>query len=343
MAAVFALGLAACGAGTPGGATGALWYAGRAVCAFTNGQLATSRTEMPGIVATSPPLTAFSDVALDRDGNVWAVGVGADEVLRFPAAALTGSGVVGADLVIRSPALRSPGNLVFDASGNLWVANRRGGTDSVPTSDGSIVRFDRPQPLRGNQDLTPSVRIRSTQQGALYLLGAIAFDTTGNLWATSYSGILRYDHPGNLTGEVVPDPGLVIQNAGYLPESVYFYTIAFDASGALWAAAQTSGFSLTSVMKFANAGKLSGSTSPSPEVTITGELDLLPAGGLAFDGDGSLWLATADAILKYSNPGELSGTVNPMPTVKLGVFNEASPALHARLTFSAPPVITYVR
>jgi sugar lactone lactonase YvrE len=308
---------------------GFLWYAGNAVCSFTQGQLQASQGEDPAIAATTDLLTAFHDVAVDRDGNVWAVGAGANRVVRLPAAALRGSGSAAADLVIDSPALQDPSNLAFDASGNLWVVNRQGG---LGPQGGTIVRFDAPQGLAGAQQLDPSVQIASTD---LDLPGVLAFDAAGDLWVTSYTGIARFSAAKSASGAVTLTPDALIAKSGYAG-NVYFYGLAFDADGALWASAAI-GASLNSVMKFADPGALTGVSSPDPAVTLDGGEESLPAGGLAFDDQGGLWVASSDKIVQYEAPGGLSGPVKPVPAITLSVVNEAVPALGSHLVFHPPP------
>jgi hypothetical protein len=143
---------------------------------------------------------------------------------------------------------------------------------------------------------------------------------------------VRFDGVLDLRGDVRLTPAATIDKAGY-PSSIYFYSIAFDASGALWASAF--GDFLASVVKYAGPGMLAGTSSPSPDATIVAG-EWLPAGGLAFDNDGRLWLATSDAILQYSDPGALSGEVAARPSATLPVVNEAVPALNAHLLLARP-------
>ena len=343
---LYAASLAGCGgSGSSPHAAGRLWYAGRALCSFTQAQLERSDQSNPAISITSDAAAAaFGDLALDGNGDVWAVDSAGDQILRFPASSLDGVESATPDLVIRSDAFHSPGNLVFDGDGGLWVANCPATEDARPCA-GFILRFDAPGSLTGTQSLSPSLSLRSEAPDDLSGLGAIAFDASGNLWATSLAGAVRFEDPRSLSGDVALAPYAVIQNSGYTspwswspqPANVSFFMIAFDSSGALWAAAQTTGFYLSSVMKFANPESLRGSSSPAPAAVIIGEPDLLPAGGMAFDPQGNLWLATADAILQYAEPGELTGEVNPTPAVTLGVFNECSPSLYGHLVlFPAP-------
>ena len=316
-------------------ARGELWYGGLAICAFTGSQLATSTGKNPALIVTSTSLLAFSDVVLDGAGNAWVVGAGSDEVLRFPAAALRASGPATADLEIHSAALKAPGNLAFDRDGNLWVANRQSVNGTSVEEIGTVVRFDHPQDLSGVQELQFTARIQTSRPSDFLDVGAIAFDAAGSLWVTSFAGMLRFDSPGTLSGDVTLAPQALIDATGY-PNNVYFYSIAFDQNGALWAAA-AAGTSLNSIMKLTAPGSLTGRTSPGPALTVVGAGEILPAGGLAFDASGNLWMANSESILMYEGLEALSGVVDVAPSITLEVSNSASPSLNGHLSFHPSP------
>ncbi len=338
-----------------------LWYGGVALCGLGHEQLQAGANATPDMVVTTPMLKTISDVALDANGNAWVVGSGSDYVFRFAAAAVRPPAVmpmkstpVEPDLVIRSPALKSPGNLAFDASGSLWVANRPPAGATMPDggampdaatmtpdggampSDGSIVRFDIPSGASGMQDLSPIARITSATAGDLSNIGNIAFDRAQNLWLTSFVGLLRFDDPRSKSGDVVLAPGAVIDKTGYA-NNIYFYSVAFDAKGALWATSADGLHYLTSVTEFKNPGLLGGRSSPVAAATIMGVADRLPAGGLAFDTAGNLWQANNDSILMYSGPGDLSGSVNPTPAITIKVMGVATPTTNSHLAFFPLP------
>jgi ligand-binding sensor domain-containing protein len=260
------------------------------------------------------------------------VGTGSNDVLRFPAAEFNKSGSATPDLIIRSAALRTPGNLVFDGGGALWVANRDappGGLDG----EGTIVRFDIPSEATGLLAIEPSVQVSSDTPGDLFQIGNMAIDPDQNLWVTSFAGLVRFDHPGDVRGEVELTAGAVIDKSGYADDS-YFYSVAFDATGTLFAASGDELHYLTRVTAFGNPSALIGRSSPPPLLTITGEEDLLPAGGLAFDRNGDLWMATGVSILRYSNPTALTGTVDPAPSLTLAVTGRDAPTTNSHLLFS---------
>ena len=311
---------------------GELWYAGPALCGFSHEQLKESGQSRPSIVISTPGFSSFSDVALDDHGNAWVVGTGSDDILRFPAAELGQPGGATPDLIVRSAALRTPGNLVFDGSGALWVANR----DPAPgraDGEGTLVRFDIPSGATGLLTIEPSAQLSSDTPGDLFQIGSMAIDLDQNLWVTSFAGIVRFDHPGDARGEVGMTAGAVIDKNGYA-DNAYFYSVAFDTTGILFAASGDGLHYLTRVTAFGNPGALSGRSSPPPLLTIAGEPDLLPAGGMVFDQSGDLWMATGVSILRYSNPTALTGTLDPAPSLTLAVTGRDAPTTNSHLLFS---------
>lgn len=320
--------------------TAELWYAGSAICGLSREQLQVGASISPHTVVSSPRLGVVADVALDAEGNVWAVGSGSDNVYRFPVSAFRSvtpkhPASADPDLVIRSPLLASPGNLTFDAEGGLWVANRPAIGDSP--IDGSIVRFDVPRGLSGNQDLLPTVQITAAIPGDLFQIGNIAFDDAERLWLTSFVGLLRFDDPRSLSGSIAPAADAVIEKSGYA-NNAYFYSVSFDPEGALWAASGDGLHHLTSVTKFRDPGSLSGRSSPAADAVIIGTTDGLPAGGIAFDGARNLWLATGGSIVMYAGSDALSGTVTADPAITLGVAGGAAPDTNAHLVFFPRPL-----
>jgi sugar lactone lactonase YvrE len=321
------LGATACSGSAPSLAE--LWYAGPSLCAFSHDQIQQSGEGAPTVILSTAALTELSDVAFDGRGNAWVVGAGSDDVFRLPADRLTNRGQVTPDLVLQSAALSSPGNLVFDSGGSLWVANR-GVSSGAGGRDGSLVRFDVPADGAGLVTLDPVAQLSSDTPGDLFEIGSISLDPDQNLWVTSFTGILRFDRPSSASGQVTVTPGAVIDTSGYTDDS-YFYSVAFDAGGTLVAASADGLHHLTRLSGFANPAGLTGRSSPAPLFMISGEEDLLPAGGLAFDQAGDVWMATGVSILRYSNPSALTGTVDVAPSLTLGVTAAHAPSINSHL------------
>jgi ligand-binding sensor domain-containing protein len=309
-----------------------LWYGGSSLCEFTPEQLQASADHNPAVMFSIASLTAVLDVAFDASGNAWLVGTGSDSIFRLSAASLEKPESAKPDLVLSSSALESPANLTFDANGSLWVATRPP-IKNGRVEEGSIMRFDLPDGKSGALSLTPAAQLSSTTAGDLDLIGNITFDDAQNLWVSSLTGLVRFDRPLKEKGTVALDPGAVIDKTGYT-NNIHFYSVTFDSSGALWAASGDGLHYLTSVTEFADPASLEGRSSPEARATIMGPTDLLPAGGLAFDGTGSLWLTRGNGVVMYSDPGSLSGTVDPPPDIDITVKGNALPSTSGHLLFA---------
>jgi secreted PhoX family phosphatase len=186
-----------------------------------------------------------------------------------------------------------PSALEFDKSGNLWVANS-GASNLNP----SIMKYAANQLTSGGK-VSPAVVFTSPDILQIY---DIRFDGSGDLWLAADGvpgGISagEYEFTSEQLSETGSQPVVVTPNLalpfqpGDLPAA-----IAFDQGGNLW----VGGFA-TSLLSFA-ASDLSGSgtISPVPMVTIDpatlkhGYSSFSQPNGLAFDGQGSLWVACVE-------------------------------------------------
>lgn len=292
----------------PATATGYLFVAaGGSINAFTSAQTATSSTAFPALSLTHSLGYTLGDVALDRNGNIWAVGVGSNTVVRFRSTNIPGP--VTPDLTISSTDLNRPWGLAFDSLGNLYVSNSSGGGNGYT----SIVRFNNVIGMTGNQTLSAALVIRPPASGVVReyysLVHGLAFSATGELYAGGPSTILRFIDPLNKTGTITPTPDAVIIDDGYGPQFSWSGMLAFDASGAIWATGCQGLPCVDFVMKFSNP-VFAGVVSPSPNQRLTlGDGRL--ANGMAFDAAGDLWMVwdgLGRAIVRIANPGSLGGT-----------------------------------
>jgi sugar lactone lactonase YvrE len=113
---------------------------------------------------------------------------------------------------------------------------------------------------------------------------AIAFDATGNLWATDSdtASVIMFT-PEQLAGSGTPTPTVMIDGAGFLEGAV---GLAFDGDGNLWVASSAT----NSVVRY-TADQLSSSGAPVPAVLP----QLVRPFGVAFDLAGNLWISNRDA------------------------------------------------
>jgi ligand-binding sensor domain-containing protein len=319
-------------AGPPGGY---LWFAGAELSGFTQAQTVASNTDGPGIIVSPSAMTAtFHDLVFDPDGNLWTLPIAGDKVLMIASYDLVQNSRPVPILAISSTALKAPQALAFDDAGNLWVVSYNGTSSSVAT----IVRFDGVRGMTGGDvTLTPSLTIGPGTDATMinqFTQGtALAFDTAGSLWFGASAGVMRFDQPANLQGTVTAAPATIVSTG----ES--YLSMAFDAAGSLWVTGSKSGFF---VLRFANPGALSGKVTPTPAAKVaipagTGTQMARFAGGLAFDADGSLWIAMSNQIISIASPGALSGNVTASPSIVLGLPATVFPDLTSKLAFWPMP------
>ena len=110
--------------------------------------------------------------------------------------------------------LSGPQGAVFDANGNLWVANNTGNT---------IVEFALSQ-LTTSGSPTPKVVITDTLSPT-----GLAFDTDGNLWVTNEYGGVEEFTADQLTSSGSPSPTITLSVA-----QDGSWGLTFDAAGDLW-------------------------------------------------------------------------------------------------------------
>jgi sugar lactone lactonase YvrE len=165
---------------------------------------------------------------------------------------------------------------------------------------------------------------------------ALAFDATGNIWVSDYTGnrLLKYT-PAQLTSSGSPTPVVISSNGNNSIQAPI--GLALDSGGKLWVA------NLNNVTVFTPV-QLAVSGAPNP-LTLAGSDFGVPA-GLAFDSLGSLWISmnSKNTVVKYS-PSKLAGlstTPNPLPDVVISSNPNAAPALNPNLpSLKGPEGITF--
>ncbi|MGH8502755.1 MAG: NHL repeat-containing protein [Gammaproteobacteria bacterium] len=176
---------------------------------------------------TTGSLNGPLGLAFDAKGNLWvgnygprtgSGGAGDNTIVRFTRGQLARSGAPTPAIILRG--FDNPYGHIFDAQGNLWVANSRAD---------NVLRFPPAQLKNGG---TPDVTITETSVGGV-LDGprGVTFDRNGNLWVASAVNerVAGYTVSGttvtplstvtlrNEQGGRVPSPdGLAFDNAGFL-------------------------------------------------------------------------------------------------------------------------------
>jgi sugar lactone lactonase YvrE len=168
---------------------------------FSAAQLAALKTNSapdPVTTITSTALAFPQQSVFDANGNQWVSDHDNNTVVVFTAAQLAMQGVNPTIPVvgITSASFNGPLGIVFDAAGNLWVANNGGvmGANGVASPTGTtVVEFAAAHlptpPATGmvTPDLMPDVILSDDGKGSIQGPWALAFDTTGNLWSNNAS------------------------------------------------------------------------------------------------------------------------------------------------------------
>ncbi len=307
---------------------GYLWFAGGGLSAFTRTATSSSQDRGPAfVVVPAPTASGYHDLAFDRDGNLWTIPIGSDRIERIAASGLGPFAPPPApDRVITSAALARPQSLAFDGSGNLWVLNYDGAGPSVA----NIVRFDAPFDDGDAGDRTPSATLNpSAADRAIFNQGAsIAFDASGDLWFSAITSVARVAGAPGAQGTATATLAAVIGSG----DSV-FVSLAFDSTGALWITGASAGYF---VSRIDDARSLATPADAAPSALLRLPSDGSSfAGGMAFDDQGTLWIAMSNRIVALGAPGTAQGTLSVTPAITLGLSNP--PDLATRLAFWPRP------
>lgn len=248
---------------------------------FTAAQLKTVTTTP----AQTPSLTinvqgfAFPQQAVfDKNGNLWVSDDQANALYQFSTTQLLSSntGLVPNITLTSQTAFEGPLGIALDAGGDLFVANNSG--TSIQGFNSSIL------PGRGNVTLKPSVIISNNtsnaNQNSLQSPWGLAFDTTGNLWASNAASpdtIVQFAK-STLTSSNSTAPAITITPATVSDNTTLAAPngIAFDPAGDLAVASAAAPFGIV----IYSHGQLTGNAALVPPTFIVGSDTTLnaPAG-----------------------------------------------------------------
>ena len=210
-------------------------HVGRCLLALT---LGAGTAGLTALLAAGPPAGAAvatpSLIVSNYTGNT---------LLTFPLSA-TGNAAPAATISSNAGALDAPAASVLDGAGNLWVATDSGIAELTPTQFAS------------SGDPTPAVVIQNTNQPS-----ALAFDSSGDLWATQFNGGVVEYAANQLTASGNPTPAVSLTG----PDLQLPWGLTFDSSGNLWV-----GTYADSVLIEYTKDQLAATGSPTPAVTISG-------------------------------------------------------------------------
>jgi len=247
--------------------------------------LCMSGAVIAGLVTTATPAGAANPPPV-----LYEIDNGSNAINVFPATA-TGNQTPNVSIAANTGSLNDPLGAVFDATGDLWVANENGA---------NIAEFT-PSQLASTGAPVPAVVITDTNGPT-----GLAFDTRGNLWATTVIGGIEKFTPSQLASSGTPTPAVTISSAS--PGTL---GLAFDAAGDLWAGT----FDISNSLVEYTPTQQASSGSPTPAVTISGQPE---ARNPTFDANGNLWFS-ADSVSTIAEltPSQLSSSGSPTPAVRL--------------------------
>lgn len=310
---------AGCGSSGGGGSSSkaqGLWlpnYGGNTITEFTGSTLKTSSTPTADLTNSGAGLNEPWDTAFDKKGNLWVSNYNDNTIAEYTASQLKNLKTTPAPAanVVISESGSGPSGLLFDKSGNLWVAY---------WTAGEIVEFT-PSQLTASGSPAPNITISSS---SFNNPSALQFTKSGDLWVANTGGdnVLWFTASQVAAGGS-QTPFLTIATGTIGAD----YAIAFDHSGNLW----VTNFGSSTVQEFA-ANSLTGTGTITPTATVTlsatsvttstGTAQSLDGpDGLAFDHSGDLWVANWSSDYSGSlaefTPKQLAATGSPSPTVFL--------------------------
>jgi sugar lactone lactonase YvrE len=272
---------------------GALWIANvsGAVEQFGAAQLNSSGIIVPN---TQGIVDHPNGLVFAANGDMWVSSLYTDTLRMYTIAARNNGNPIGESRRLLGHNLSIPEQMVFDASGTLWVADFNKG----------LVGFSAAQVAAGGIDILSAFSIQDTTLDSPGMQG-IAIDGAGNVWVTEVN-----------TSQVVEFSAAQLAQSGTIAPAVRLTStfvnpsaLAFDAHGNLWVTNEN-GFS---IVMFTPA-QLVASGAPAPTVKI----DMRAPSGLAFDNSGDLWVSAKDdnEVHEYT-PAQLLTTATPVPAVVL--------------------------
>lgn len=264
-------------------------------------------------------------------------------VLEFSSTQLTTSGIsaTAPTLILNSSVFAVPQDLVFDASGNLWVIDN-GVTVSGVAAKPAIYEFaaanlaSQPSPVTASPSITiTSPGFKSPQQAA--------FDAKGDLWVSDPGNntIMEFAQSQLMAGGADVAPAIEFQSqpafsSGFASSSNSALGIAFDSAGNLWVANNGS----NTIFEF-NASDLIPNVTAhvpyllTPQVVLsnsTGSTAIQGPWGLAFDSSGNLWVSNVGYWGETNGLTQKANTIVEFPKSSLTTTGTPAPAIILRST-----------
>jgi hypothetical protein len=174
-----------------------------------------------------------------------------------------------------------PTDMAIDSAGDLWVTNQLSNT---------VVEYSRAELAQASPAPTVTIHI----EGA----GGLAFDPSGDLWATinfatAANGAVEEFTEAELAKSGTPAPVFTLNEGDC--------RTGFDSAGDLWEGNGGDGPGVYNTLKEWTKAQLArtGSTLPTPKVTITSDMLNGPCKPI-FDRAGDLWAGQMNNVVEYT-------------------------------------------
>jgi sugar lactone lactonase YvrE len=236
---------------------------------------------------------------------LWVANNDGNFISEFANGALDSSGIPAPNRINLSSNLNEPWGIVFDSSKDLWVSN---------VGNGTLTKFTFSQLKALNKNQVPVAKVVIS---GLDRPEGMAFDKKHNLWvANEGNGELLEFTSKQLKKSGSPVPTTTLSSSD-LSSPV---GIVFDSTGGIWVGDDH----LNDVAMFTAAQlKEGGTQSATVLLTDDGSGSLDTPEPVAFDADGSLWVANntdpvlqLGTVVKFSS-SQLTSTGSPTPAVIL--------------------------
>ncbi len=251
-----------------------------------------------------------SDVAVDKNGNLWVANDISNSVVEYTPASIAASGTPTPAVTLTGAGLTSAYSLAFDAQGNLWVGE---------VNVGRVVELT-PAQLTASGSPTPAVMLGDS----LNAVSSASSDRADVRWARQSLGGQReqrnpFIQSGQLARTGNPSPAVTLSG------SFDISGMAFDPNGNLWVAdpnsflkpdstvppPQAASWNLVSLLDVewhprarrdvdASGGRVSAAPEPSPSIIA------------AISGSSTLTMP-----MSANSKSQLSASGSPKPTVSL--------------------------
>jgi sugar lactone lactonase YvrE len=270
-----------------------------------------------GAAATAAELNGPTAVVLDKLGNLYIADTGNNRVREVGASGnittVAGNGLAkyaGDALPAIYASLNAPSGLVFDSSGNLYIADTKNYAVRKINYAGVITTIaGTGQYQKGGLDLKPNTVATSVPLGTV---GALAIGPTGILYICDRDNNATWQVAGGLitASPILPSVALAVDSAGniYADEIGYDYAV----QGEYW-------YNWSSVYKLSPDGTTTAVVSDSGVACCFGDggpatsARLANPIGVALDGTGNLYIAdNYDSVIRKVGPDGTINTFDPL-------------------------------